>query len=142
MKRIGQYPKDVIERALSCYGAGRQWESQSRMRIFESELPLVSEKYRFGGTLDAMFIQDKLSLGDYKTGSLYPDHLIQVVGGYALLWEENFPTLPIEGGYHLLKFGKEGDFAHHWWLEIPEAKKAFLLMRELYDLMNILEKRV
>lgn len=108
----------------------------------ESELPLISERYKFGGTLDAMFVQDELSLGDFKTSNtVYVDYLVQVIGGYALLWDENFPNRPISG-FHLLRFSKDGDFAHHYWQDIPEAKRAFLLMRELYDLMDKLKKRV
>jgi len=142
LRRIGTYPVDVLENAIKAFGSAERWKSQSRMEVIESELPLVSERYKFGGTLDAAMVHDRLSLGDWKTGKLYDSHLIQVCGGYALLWEENFPDRPITGGFNLLSFTKEGDFGHKWWQDVPEAKRAFLLMRELYDLVDKIKKRI
>jgi len=136
------YDTETIEKAHQAYKAYQEWKRQTQLRALETECPLVSEGHRFGGTLDAMFVQDKLSLGDWKTSnSIYPDYLVQL-SAYSILWRENYPTLPITGGFHLLRFSKEGDFAHHWWGDLREAEEAFLLMRRLYDLMDKLKKRV
>ena len=142
MKKIGTYPLDLIQKAMRAFLAYKEWKHQTQLKMFEAECPLISEKYRFGGTMDAMFIQNKLSLGDWKTSnSIYVEYLCQLAG-YAMLWRENYPDLPIEGGFHLLRFSKEGDFAHHWWGELADAERAFILMRELYDLDKRLKGRV
>jgi len=90
-----------------------------------------------------MLVNGKRSMGDWKTSnSIYSDYLFQL-GGYALLWEENRPQEPIDGGFHLMRFAKDSpDFAHYYWAELESAKRGFLLMRELFDIKAALEKRV
>lgn len=133
---------DIGKRAKKAFGAFLDWADQTQLQVTETERPLVSEKHKFGGTLDAMMVRGKLSLGDWKTSNaIYADYLIQVAA-YGILWEENFPTKRIEGGFHLLRFDKEyGDFHHHWWSELETAKRSFLLMRELYENEKELKKR-
>lgn len=121
-------------RAQKSFAAFLEWADQTQLKVIETEVPLVSEKHRFGGTLDAMLIRGRVSLGDWKTSNgIYPEYLCQVAA-YGILWEENFPDRPIEGGYHLMRFDKTyGDFSHRWWAELETAKRSFLLMRELYE---------
>jgi hypothetical protein len=132
----------VVARAKKSFGAFLEWADQTHLEVTETEVSLVSEQHKFGGTLDAMLVRGKLSLGDWKTSNaIYAEYLCQL-GGYAILWEENFPDRPIEGGFHLLRFDKShGDFTHKWWSELDTAKRAFLLMRELYETDKELKKR-
>lgn len=89
-----------------------------------------------------MFIAGKRSLGDWKSSNgIYQDYLVQLAA-YGLLWEEHYPNMPIEGGYHLVRFAKEwGDFSHHFWDELETAKRAFILMRQLWDCNEELKAR-
>lgn len=137
-----KYDDDILEKAETAYGAFRKWAGSTSLTPTETECSLMSKKHRFGGTLDAMLVDEKLSLGDWKTSNgIYADYLLQLAA-YGLLWEENFPNLPIEGGFHLLRFDKtHGDFHHHWYANLDEAKRAFVLMRELYDIDKGLKKR-
>ena len=134
---------DVLTKARQAFANYQEWQRQTNLQPVESELRLVSEKHRFGGTLDAMLISGRLSLGDWKSAnSVYMDYLLQLAA-YGLLWEENFPDRPIEGGYHLLRFAKDApDFAHYHFGDLEVAKQAFLRRRELYDLDKALEARV
>jgi len=134
---------EMVEKATNAFNLFKEWADQSRLEITESEVSLISEKHRFGGTLDAMLVNGKRSMGDWKTSnSIYSDYLFQL-GGYALLWEENRPQEPIDGGFHLMRFAKDSpDFAHYYWAELESAKRGFLLMRELFDIKAALEKRV
>lgn len=137
------YPEqEKTKRAQKAYNAFLEWANQTQLKVTHTEVALVSEKHKFGGTLDAMLIQGKRSLGDWKTSNkVYPEYLVQVAA-YGILWEENFPDQPIEGGYHLLRFDKEyGDFHHSWWSELESAKRAFLLLREAYEIDKELKKR-
>jgi hypothetical protein len=133
---------EVRAQAQHAYRAYQEWRSGTKLEIVESELPLVSVKHRFGGCQDAILVNGKLRLGDWKTsGGVYVEMLIQVAGGYSLLWEENFPERPLEG-VEILRFSKpeqKGDpvaFAHYFWDKeiFPLAQKQFLLLREAYDL--------
>lgn len=133
---------EIMAKAQNAFAVFKEWQSQTNLVVEQTELPLVSVKYRFGGTFDAILVKGKRSMGDWKTSNnVYQDYLLQLAA-YALLWEENFPDKPLEGGYHLLRFDKEhADFHHHFWSELEEAKRGFILMRELYDIVASLKKR-
>jgi hypothetical protein len=135
--------KDVAMQALQGYANYVRWSETTNMEIYQQEIPLVSEKYRFGGTPDAIMVQGELALGDWKTSNgVYPDYLIQLAA-YKVLWEENFPDKPITGGFHLCRFSKEhADFAHHYWAELDDAWEQFKLFRKAYDIDKKLKKRV
>ena len=115
-----------------------------RWKIIATENSYVSEKYQFGGTIDAIGkdTQGRIVLVDWKTSnSVYQDYLIQLAA-YALLLEECAPEWT-PTGFHLLRVSKESaDFAHYYFGELEEAKRSFILMRELYDLDAKLKKRV
>lgn len=134
---------DVVERAEKAVGAFQEWARQTRLRVTETEVPLISERHRFGGTLDAMLISEKRAIGDWKTAKgLYADMLLQIAA-YGHLWDETHPEDPVTGGYHLLRFDKEyGDFHAHWWGELETAWQAFLHLRALWDLEKELKARV
>ena len=135
------YAAALLEKADSSFAAYTEWRRQTQLRPIETEVALVSEEHQYGGTLDAMLVQGKLSLGDWKTSNaLYADYLLQLAG-YGILWRERHPDQPIHG-FHLLRFSKShGDFAHYFFADLREAEEAFLLMRRLYDLCATLKKR-
>lgn len=134
---------EITAKAWNAFNQFLKWAESSRLVVTETELPLVSEKHRYGGTLDAMMVNGCLSLGDWKTSNaVYGDYLFQL-GAYALLWEEHFPERPLTGGFDLIRFSKDhADFAHHHWQNIDEAKEGFLMMRRLYSIKSVLDKRV
>jgi hypothetical protein len=137
------YPEDVALQAMQGFENYLRWEATTKMQIVEQEIPLVSAKYKFGGTPDAIMVGEELALGDWKTSNkIYPDMLIQLAA-YKVLWEENFPDRPITGGFHLCRFSKEhADFAHHYWAELDDAWEQFKLFREAYEIDKRLRKRV
>ena len=139
---------ELIEKAEGAFKAYQEWKQQTQLSIAEAELSLLSKAYRFGGTIDALFIRGALALGDWKTSAaIYADYLIQL-GAYALLWEENYPDRPITGGFHLLRFSKQENmddpvaFSHHYWSNLDLAKKQFILYREAFDIDKRLSKLV
>lgn len=129
----------------SGYGAFVEWWLGNRFEMVATEVPLVSEEHRFGGTLDCV-VRDRrrnLCIADWKTSnSLYPDYLVQIAG-YEILWNENAPErLKLTGGFHLVRFAKQhGDFRHQYFPELADARRQFLLWRESYELDKGLEKR-
>ena len=131
----------LLERVMSGYSAYLSWKNGSRIKIVEAEIPLISEKHRFGGTADFVAELDgQLVLGDVKTSnSVYAEYLAQMAA-YGAAYEE------VRGekvtGYHLLRFAKEhGDFAHHYYPNLDDALDAFLTMRRLYEQMAKLRRR-
>ena len=98
----------------------------------------------FGGTPDGIIETGagKTAIMDIKTSSgVYRDHLLQVAA-YKHLWEENNPGLKITGGFHILRFAKEGgDFAHHYYPELEAGWEMFKHLRAAWDYDLLLKKR-
>lgn len=156
-------PPEHAAAVASCVEAFRGWRDQTRLEILETEVPLVSEQYRFGGCFDALArVAGKLVLLDWKSSNrVYADYLAQM-GGYDVLLAERGlaralgrvvrvtdldaadPPAGVEG-VQLLRFGKEhGDFhAHSWPRSVLDiGRDAFLLMRRLYELDAPLKRAV
>jgi hypothetical protein len=136
-------PAAFRAQAVSAYSAFEFWCKGTQLEIIDCEVPVLSETYRYGGTLDFIGrLNGKIVLGDFKTsGGVYPEYLIQLVA-YAKAYEECTGT-KIDGGYHLLRFSKEnGDFGHHFYPSLDDdAWPAFINLRSLYDLNEKLKKR-
>jgi hypothetical protein len=133
-----------LEMARPAFEAGKEWATQSRFEVVETEVSLVSEKHRFGGTRDGILVSGRRAIGDVKTSrDIYPEMLLQLAA-YGLLDEEHGNT--IDGGYHILKFSKQDKpedpvrFGHFYFSQLDAARRAFLLCRELYGLMQDIEK--
>lgn len=136
-------PPPIAERAQNAFEQFLEWHQQTRIEIVATERAYVSERYQFGGTVDGIGRDTKgrIVLIDWKTSNaVYQDYLIQLAA-YALLLEECAPEFT-PSGFHLLRVAKESaDFAHHFFGELEDAKRAFVLMRELYALDSGLKKR-
>lgn len=131
------------DKARSAFAAYEAWAKNFNVRVTAQEIQMVSEKHRFGGTPDFIgVVGNQLALFDIKTSnSVYADYLVQVAA-YGQLWNENNPDNPITGGFHILRFAKESaDFAHHYFANLDEAWKQFLLLREAYEIDKVLKKR-
>lgn len=136
-------PSEVWDKALTAFSAYLEWKEQTQLKPSHTEQALVCRCHRFGGCLDAILVQGKLSIGDWKTSSgVYVDHLLQL-SAYGHLWTVNHPDMPIEGGFHLIRFSKaEGDFHHHHWQSLDIAWRQFEIFREAYDLDKQLKERL
>jgi hypothetical protein len=134
---------ELLTKAENAYQQFVEWREQTRIEIIATETAYVSERHQFGGTIDAIGrdAKGRIVLVDWKTSNaVYQDYLIQLAA-YALLLEECKPEWKPEA-FHLLRVSKESaDFAHHFFGELEQAKRAFVLMRELYDIDKVLKKR-
>jgi hypothetical protein len=128
-----------FKHAQSGFGAYLSWERQSGLKVVEQEMPLVSEEYQFGGTPDAIGeLEGELCLLDWKTSnSVYPEMLIQLAA-YKHLYEVNRDR-ELTGGFHLLRFSKE--LAHHFYPDLSNAWRMFVLLREAYEIDKELKAR-
>jgi hypothetical protein len=136
--------QEVWDKGNAAFGSFKSWAEQSKLEITHTEMPLLSETYKFGGTFDALGRlggSEQVYLLDWKTGNrIYPSFLMQIAA-YKQLVEEN--GIAKIGGFHLCRFSKEeGDFSHHYFPDLDKAWEAFKLRRQLYDLMKDLKKRV
>jgi hypothetical protein len=138
--------ESIAEKSLSAFEAYLRWADQIRLRVLVTEKRLVSTRYKFGGTLDAvLWLGGERSIGDWKTSNnIYLDYLLQLAA-YRLLWRENNPNQVILGGAHLVRFDKEtGSFHHRHYrdMELDPAEEQFLLLRQAYENDKLLKKLV
>jgi hypothetical protein len=132
-----------IDGARQGFEAFLTWRRRVPIELLATEVPLVSEAHRFGGTMDALGrIDGVLVLLDWKSSNaIYPEYLAQI-GAYVILAEEMLDLGAIHET-HLLRVGKDmGDFHHHCWQRnvLDVARAAFLNMRHLYEQMGVLKK--
>lgn len=126
---------EQLSKAATALDAFKRWRDQVKLEVVETEVPLISELHRFGGTFDALFrINGELHLGDWKSGNrIYPEHVAQL-GGYSILLKERGTEL---AGAQLIRIDKEhASFAHFGWPRsvLDLGEQAFIAQRGLYDL--------
>ena len=136
-----KYDKELLDKAETAFLAWLEWKDLVKFDLLESELPLVSEEYGFGGTLDIAAIKNVTSIVDLKTSNgTYPEHLLQIAA-YGQLYNENREQ-KIQA-YYLLRLGKEdGSFHYHYWPELEFAWISFKHLLELHSLHKFLKKAV
>lgn len=135
---------DTIAKAQAAFANYNKWRAQTKLDFKHVEVPLVSDVHRFGGRIDAIgTMGNALALIDFKTSNgIYVDYTLQCAA-YGLLWSENYPDHPLEGGFYILRFAKEeGDFATHHYPKLDKEAAAFLSMRKLFDEVKDIERRV
>jgi len=88
------YSKNQIAAAENSALSFFEWANHKKIRPILVEKPLVSEKYRFGGTPDIYANIDSVNeLIDLKTGSgIYPEMVIQASTYKYLLVENGYPV--------------------------------------------------
>lgn len=93
------YSANQISAAENSFLSFLEWEKRHAIKPILVEAPLVSEKWRYGGTIDLYCELDgEPCLVDFKTGSgIYDEHFYQVAAYRELLNEHGYscPTVRI-----------------------------------------------
>ena len=113
------YSENQIKKAIIAFDAFKQWNSQVKPEYIESEIKLVSDKFKTGGTCDLILkIKNKLVIADLKTSKGLYDEFIVQLGAYRKLYELQTGNKITSG--LLLRLDKEGNgFEQH---QIPLKK--------------------
>ena len=115
------------------------WLRGTDIEIDRTEVPLVSEAYRFGGTIDALTKAGVVV--DWKSGNrIYAEHVVQVAA-YSVLANDEHGRMKTDHA-HILRVDKDtGGFAHIYLPEqgLAEGWAMFRLLRELYDQIKKVE---
>lgn len=131
-----QYTKAQIDSAENAILSFFEWEKQqkgAKMDTAAIELPLVSEIWRYGGTIDWYGkIGDKYWLIDIKTAKgLFIEHELQVSAYYQMLTEHGYKV----DGVRLLRVGRTEDegFDDHI-LDKPQLDMAWAVFQSCLTL--------
>ena len=127
-------PKEILSKAETSFLAYLEFKDVVGISPVATELSLVSEEWKFGGTIDVAMIKKVPAILDLKTSSgVYPEHRIQV-SAYGKLYNEHNPENPIQA-YYILQLGKEdGSFHYHYWPELENEWEAFKCLLILHGL--------
>jgi hypothetical protein len=135
--------QEKSNKADQAYKMFLDWWQQTGLKVHDSEMPLVSETHKFGGTPDWILETPRgYAIGDIKTSkAIYRDMLLQVAA-YKILWEENHPDKLITGGFYICRFSKDfPDWECRHYGELKDAEEQFLLLNKAYALDKELKKR-
>lgn len=105
-----------IGKAQKALDSFKRWRDQTKFELVETEMPCVSELWKYGGTRDALVrCNGAVKLGDWKSGNnVYREHVMQVAAYRQLAREQGHAI----GEAIVLRFGKiHGDFTHYDWPE-------------------------
>lgn len=130
----------MIEQARKALGMWRRWKAQVRFRPLLTEMPLIDETMRYGGTPDGVaMVGEEVVLFDLKSSNgIYQDHLLQL-GGYLPLVHAHRAVLdvPFCHGAMVIRVGKTAPtFATQYWdvSTVDLATSGFLAALKFYEI--------
>ncbi len=138
---VRAYSQDQQDRASQSIKSWLAWRRVHSIEPILTEHPLVSEQYRYGGTLDLYAIIDGVpTLADIKTAkAIYGEHMTQVVG-YRQLLDETMGKrlLPACEQMRIIRVGREpGEGFEERPIDYPvERWELFLLCLQVYEMQK------
>jgi hypothetical protein len=116
---LSDYEQGDIDKALVCYNKFVDWWDSQELEKVATEIQLVNEFYRYGGTIDLIARTQKGEhiLLDFKTSKKISESYWRQCAGYAILWNTNQATIDHHITNHaIVRIGKEeeGDFEVVW----------------------------
>lgn len=101
------FSAEEIQRATWALESYYTWHGTSKPKPVATELQLVSERWRYGGTVDMIAsMAGKRWVVDFKTGkAIYPEHIIQVAAYLQLARENGYRP----NGARIVRIGRTPD---------------------------------
>ena len=138
---LSDYSQEDIDKALICYGKFHDWWEEQRLRKVYTEIQLVHEEVRYGGTIDLIAERENgdFVLIDFKTSKKISDSYWRQCAGYAQLFNFNNPQM-VRKPYNeikshaIVRIGKEesGDFEVVWKDDLSKEWFVFQKQVDLY----------
>jgi len=134
---LTQYSKNIIDLAENALLSFFEWEDSHKIEPVFLEKQLVSDRCRYGGTLDCYAKMDdgKYWLIDFKTGKAIYTEMIYQLAGYAGLLTENQQLVQ---GTRILRIGRdENEGFEDKIFELSDLKtayRAFIALTKFYHL--------
>lgn len=140
------YDADVIMAADRAFQGWTRWRDQNRIEPVATEWSCASSTLRYGGTIDFVYRSPHgLGVMDFKTGGVYPDHILQVVA-YACLWHDAHRSDTIAEVSIMGLSKADGSLHHHSWQydsdTVRQAAAAFASAHAFYTSYQIVKKAI
>ena len=140
---LDDYSKNQISRAENSVLSFHEWAKGKDLATYDSEVQLVSEDLRYGGTADWHGIIDGIpTLLDLKTGkAIYDEHLYQVAAYWNLILENKLGTID---EIRILQVGRSEDEGFSERItpaaSIPKYFAVFTAALHLYETIKAAKK--
>jgi len=135
-----EYSQKDIDQAENCLIKYWDWLKGHDIEPILVEEPLVSEQYRYGGTIDCLArCNRELWLIDHKTGpAIYPEMFYQLAAYKQLLQETGYEV----NDCRILRIGRDeiGDFEERIAPNLDTAWEIFLRCLDIYTLQKKMRK--
>jgi len=111
---LDDYETELIEKALGCYHKFTDWWEDQHLEKVATEIQLVNEAYRYGGTIDLIAKKQNGDsvLIDFKTSKKISESYWRQCAGYYALWncnQEEYDDWLVDGPVGVLKVKIGGD---------------------------------
>ncbi len=135
-----EYSADDIDKAENCLISFYNWVDENKVVPIDIEVQLVSELYRYGGTVDLYcFLNGVPTLIDFKTGKgIYDEYFVQVAAYRQLLKEKNKEVTQAR----IVRIGRDEDegFEDCKISSIDEYWNIFFYALNIHNIKNKLKK--
>lgn len=136
---LADFSKTQIDKAENSILSFLEWQKSNQLEVIQTELQLVSEKLKFGGTVDCYCkLNDKFTILDFKTGKgIYDDYLFQVSAYKYLAVENGYPVHQVG----MLQIGRTEDegFSEVYLSNTDDYFELFKSCISIYNLKNKLK---
>lgn len=124
------------EKAMICFTKFLIFWEQENLTAIATEVPFVSETYRYGGTLDTVATDrdGRVVLLDYKSSKAVYWEMLSQLSAYEMLWNEHSNGDMQVNRRAIVRIGKLdpiNDFEYRW---LPGLQKEFSLFRAQLEL--------
>ena len=125
-----QYSPIQIDLAENAALSWFEWKKAHQIEPIHCEVPFISDKMRYGGTVDCYCILDgKPTLLDFKTGkAIYPEYFVQLAAYAELLRENGFQV----DECRILRIGRDETEGFEE-RSVADTRKWFEIFRRLLD---------
>lgn len=134
---VSGYSEADLDIALTAFDAFKKWRAGTSLEMVASELPVVSEKYKYGGTIDLLVFDtdsDAICLIDLKTSnSLHLSHVVQVAA-YKHAYEEVHGKI---SDVMILKLNKDSVDFHEYWVSNKQLDIGFRVFKHCLQLEKL-----
>jgi hypothetical protein len=142
---LSDYTQEERDKALVCYHKFLEWWEGQDMVVVATEIQLVNEAYRYGGTIDLIAERKNgdFVLLDFKTSKKISESYWRQAAGYAQLWNCNKHEGVCSPHHHIkdhaiVRIGKEdeNDFEIVWKEDLEKEWEVFQKQVDLYWAMK------
>jgi hypothetical protein len=129
-----EYSSADIDKAENCLIKYFDWEKGHKIEVLMVETPMLSETYRFGGTIDCLAkVDGELALIDHKTGKGIYSEMFYQLAAYRQLLRENGHVIT---NARILRIGRDSTegFEERMMVDLDKQFELFLACLKIYRL--------